>query len=315
MIKSNIIFNYPSSAENLKVRLVIYNEKDKYFPFIFQMNSNHDKITLNYKTLSPHFQYKYKYQIYKNGAWVNLTEYKYFRIEFKDKYAVRYLLFLNPESKYLSVGFAGNGKKPSYHYVGTISSVYTNKLFILDNFSKKTPNNAAYYIGINRSKNVMQRVHRLIEVVRKKIRVPKSNVICIGSSKGGFASLLYALTYKYGHCIIGSPTIYLGNRLMQEGSMSNYVEEIAGDSSEESIEWLNNLINEDVLNKASCNIHLLIGRGESRYTKHVLPFKEMIKPYHSINLELEIIDFEKHNDLIKYYPNYLRNKIKEITNL
>lgn len=315
MIKSTIIFNYPASAKSLKVRLVIYNEKDKYFPFIFYMNSNYDKMTLNYKTLSPHFQYKYKYQVYKSGSWENLTEYKYFRIEFKDKNAVRYLLFLNPESKHLSIGFAGNGKRPSYHYVGTISGIYTNKLFILDNFSKNTPNKAAYYIGINGKKNAMKKVYRLIEQVRKQLNVLKRNVICIGSSKGGFASLLYALTYGYGHCIVGSPTIFLGNRLMKEGNMSNYVEEIAGHTSENAIKWLNELIDNEIIKGAKCDIHLLIGRGESRYTKHVIPFQKMVEPYQNINLELEVLDFEKHNDLVKYYPNYLREKMKEITNL
>lgn len=44
-----------------------------------------------------------------------------------------------------------------------------------------------------------------------KYQVKLNNVITVGSSKGGYAALYYALKYGFGHAIAGGPQVKLGD--------------------------------------------------------------------------------------------------------
>src|SRR5699024_1880392 len=198
--------------------------------------------------------------------------YKYLHINFENKNNVKYRFFREPESEYLLVCFSGNGHVPAYNYIGAFSNLKINRLYIKDDFTSKTSNRSLFYVGSEKKNEVMDNVSNLINEIADSLEINKKNIICCGTSKGGYASVLYALTYGYGHCVIGSPTLYLGNSLLVEGNLRNHAKAISGDTSQTSIEWLNQLLLSKVNQADHCNINIVIGKGERRYNKHLLPF-------------------------------------------
>ena len=96
--------------------------------------------------------------------------------------------------------------------------------------------------------------------------------------------------------------------------MFKYAKAIAGDTNEKAMRWLNNLVSEEITDETSCDIKILIGGGETRYKKHVLPFQESVKNFPHVKLKLEVLDFSQHKELIKYYPNYLVENLRNIIN-
>lgn len=305
-------FTYPKDIKEDKAKLVIYNEKENYFHAISTLSSRSDFLRISIKSLKHHWQYKYMYQIYKNNKWITAKPYKYLNVRFQDENNVRYKFYRNEKSKHLLIVFSGNGEAPAYNYIGALSDTEANKLFILDDFTDETFNRSTFYVGTNRNYNAMEKVHNLITKICEEINISKSNIICCGTSKGGFASILYSLKYSYGHCVIGSPTIYLGNSLLGNKKMYNHAKIIAGGTSEDDKVWLNNIIPNLVNGETQCNLHIIVGNKERRYFNDVLPFLEYTSKYEDINIKITERDFEKHAVVGTLYPSFAKEKIKMI---
>jgi len=311
----NNFFKYkiPKKLEGQKVKFSLYNEKDDYFVLTSVLTSLKNNVSINFRALEPHFQYKYKIQVLNEKKWVNYSQYKYIKVDFKDDNNIRYRLFLNNNSKHLMVGFQGNGTKPSYNYTGSLSSLEVNRLYILDYYSEETPNNGAYYLGKKRNLDYMNNVHLLIEKIKESLDITNENVILIGTSKGGFAAILYALKFGYRHCVVGSPTIYLGNSLIKESTSSRvYADFIAGGRTSDDIQWLNALIKTEISKAKACKINILIGDKERRYRNHVIPFLEDLNINEKIDVDLEVRDFEQHSLIGRIFPDYALKKISSI---
>lgn len=311
----NNFFKYkiPKKLEGQKVKFSLYNEKDDYFVLTSVLTSLKNNVSINFRVLESHFQYKYKIQVLNEKKWVNYSQYKYIKVDFKDDNNIRYRLFLNNNSKHLMVGFQGNGTRPSYNYTGSLSSLDVNRLYILDYYSEETPNNGAYYLGKKRNLEYMNNVHLLIEKIKGNLDITNENVILIGTSKGGFAAILYALKFGYRHCVVGSPTIYLGNSLIKESTSSRvYADFIAGGRTSDDIQWLNALIKTEISKAKACKINILIGDKERRYRNHVIPFLEDLNINEKIDVDLEVRDFEQHSLIGRIFPDYALKKISSI---
>jgi len=310
--KRYITFNFPKDIPEQNTRFVLYNEKDKEFPILSNMHSKEDYLKIDTLSLKPHFQYKYKFQIRRNNEWVTAKPYQYLHINFKNENNVKYRLFREPESKHLLVCFSGNGNVPAYNYIGAFSDLKVNRLYIKDDFTSKTFNKSVFYVGTNQKNEVMDYISDLIETISKKINVDKKNIICCGTSKGGYAAILYALTYGYGHCVVGSPTIYLGNSLLVEGNLREHAKIISGNINQSSIKWMNNILLSKTKTTNTCKINVIIGEGERRYNKHLLPFMEFVKDNKNIVFQTQVEDFKEHKKIAKFYPPFARNTISNI---
>lgn len=307
-----LTFRIPKDIRNTPVKFVLYNETEKTFPIISTMYNREDKIMIDTLSLNEHYNYKYKFQILKNGKWITSKPYKYINVSFKTVNNVQYKFYREVDSKYLLVCFSGNGKSPTYNYIGAFSSLKVNKLFIKDDFTSKTSNNSVFYIGTNQENEVMEYISELIDEIRGSINVTKENIICCGTSKGGYASILYALTYGYGYCVTGSPTLYLGNSLLIEGNQKDHARVISGGVDKLNVDWLNNVLISKIDNANKCNISIIIGTGERRYIKHVKPFINDSKSNPNLSFNIKKEDFEEHNKVATVYPPYARDVIKSI---
>lgn len=217
------------------------------------------------------------------------------------------------KSPYLVIVFSAMNPKNvfKYSYMNALRPVDSvNKLFILDKFGDQ----GCYYLGKNRSRNVEEMVVELVEEISKQYKIDKSNIITMGSSKGGYAALYYAIKYNFGNSIVGAPQVLLGNYLLKETSVAQSVAEyIAGSKDEEAKNYLNQIMS-DLISQSKTNAKLFIhiGKGEPHYRNHFLPLIKMLEQT-DISYEVDIMDYGTHDQVAEYYPPYLQNKIEEIT--
>ena len=133
-----------------------------------------------------------------------------------EKYKVKYILEENKNSEVLLILFTSctaKGQKARYNYMRTVEKYDVNKLFILDDFG--FDGRGAYYLGKDKDFKIAEDVQGLINSICNKIK-PKKEVY-IGSSKGAYGALYFALDRKNTYVIAGAPQYMLGNYLNLPG--------------------------------------------------------------------------------------------------
>ena len=235
---------------------------------------------------------------------------------------IKYLFCERKGSEKLIVTFPGftNSGTFKYRYVRTLKDVKAHRLFLLDEFGRR----GCYLLGQNRDFSVETAVMSLIITIVKKYNIKIEDVILQGSSKGGWMALYYAIKYRFGHVIAGGPQTKIGDFLMHEVeiipdeelhffSKVRVADYIAGGHEEEDIDYLDNLLF-DLLYDSPENfpdIHIHVGKGDFHYDKHITPFLNELDK-NNINYQLDVEEYDDHNDLAIYYPKYLLKTLKSI---
>ncbi|MDI3411257.1 accessory Sec system protein Asp2 [Bacillus sonorensis] len=132
---------------------------------------------------------------------------------FKEEIDVKYLFKKGEDKDVLTVvfsGFSTEGKPPLYNYIRTLEGFTCNALFILDDFGCR----GSYYLCKQRNFSIERSVISLINKIVEENGIKK--IISCGSSKGGYASLYYAIKYGFDAAICGSPQYYLGIILLAQ---------------------------------------------------------------------------------------------------
>lgn len=206
-------------------------------------------------------------------------------------------------------GFNPIGTPPAYNYIRTLQHVDVNKLYILDDHGSR----GCYYLGENRVFDVEESVYSLIRHIASENEIKDENIICCGSSKGGYAALYYSIKYGFGHAVVAAPQTYLGRYLYNVGEYPT-LEYIAGGRSEDDVAFCNNLLFE-LVRKAEKVPQILIhvGRGDHHYKGHVLPFIDHLQQ-HGFTCGLDVGEFTNHGE-VSFYQKLLISKLKEINPL
>jgi len=157
-------------------------------------------------------------------------------------------------------------------------------------------------------------VIELVDEIVKEHEITKENIIAVGSSKGGYAAIYYSLKYNFGCSIVGAPQVLLGNYLLEETSKSYSIAEyIAGGQDEESKKYLNDIIPTVITqSESSVKLFIHIGKGEPHYRNHFLSLIKLLNQT-NLNYEVDIQDYDTHDQVAEYYPSYLQNKIFQLT--
>lgn len=113
--------------------------------------------------------------------------------------------------------------RPEYNYIATFSNVNVNRLYILDNYGER----GSYYLGCINNFDVEKSVYSLITYILQQYNIDKQNVVCVGSSKGGFAALYYGIKYEFGYVISGEPQIYVA-KYLQDFNIKEVLNYITG---------------------------------------------------------------------------------------
>lgn len=148
-----------------------------------------------------------------NSYIIRRTINRYECVQQDDDNQVKYLFIPSKkESKTLIVGFsgfAGHHVKGKYNYIRTLMNVNANKLFLLDDMGFE--NVGSYYLGEHCKIWRAQMIPQIVAKVKTQINARK--VICIGSSKGASAALIYGNICGANDIIIGSPQYHIADYL------------------------------------------------------------------------------------------------------
>lgn len=227
-----------------------------------------------------------------------------------EKYNIKYVFEENKNSKDVLIIFTACTKieqKARYNYVKTVDSFECNKLFILDDFGFDF--RGAYYLGKDKDFAIEKDVNSLIDKITEKINAEK--MIFIGASKGGYSALYFGLSRKNSIIIAGAPQYRLGSYLSLPGH-KNILEYIMGDTSKESIKFLDKLM-ENVIdfNRENNNsIYLHYSNKEETYESDINPLINYINKY-NFNKHYDIHDYKNHADLTRYFPAFIKNTLKK----
>jgi len=208
-------------------------------------------------------------------------------------------------------GFPGKGKPPCYNYVLKFSKLRCNKLYILDNFGFDS--RGSYYLGRNRDFYVARAVTQLIEKIASECKIDNDNIITAGTSKGGFASLYFAISNKFGASIAGEPQIMLGDYLSFDVHI-DILEFICGKVNDSNLKFLNNVIFEEI-NKAVRfpRLYLHFGKGGYHYDNHWLPLKDKLDQK-GIEYSIDFGKYQSHEDVGTHFHLFAINSINKELN-
>ncbi len=226
---------------------------------------------------------------------------------YERKYAgrLRYV-FRSNNSRRLVVVFSGfpTDNKPVYNYMRTLRNKKYDKLFILDDFGYK----GSYYLYENGSDYVSKLVESLIH--KFLIRGGYSNVIFVGSSKGGTAAIYYGLKFKVNAIYAGACQYYIGDYLRHPEFEPIFIGMTSKRYSEEMRLSLNEIIPQQVKKSANTDsiVHLLYSKDEHTYDEHI---KGLISDLNKYNIPYteRIESFVNHADVGMYFSEYLKNEL------
>ena len=223
---------------------------------------------------------------------------------------LKYIYKKNKKSKVLIVVFSActrKGIKARYNYMRTLKKIEDNKLFILDDFGEDK--RGAYYLGKNLDNSIEKACVKLIEKIMKEQKIEK--IICVGSSKGGWAAINIGLNFENVNFIIGAPQYLLGNYL-KSPYLVKCREYVMGDIDDEKIEYLNQYLRKKIAMKINQSVfYLHYSNMEHTYEDHVKYLISDIKQYDYKLIE-EKKDYKNHDEVALYFPDFLVNSINKI---
>ena len=198
-------------------------------------------------------------------------------------------------------GFGEHYEKGLYNYIRSSQSIKTSKLWILDNdgFCQA----GTYYLGENfESSNSRDIVKEIIDKYSKN-----KKIVCCGSSKGGTAALIFGFLCNASKVIAGSPQYYIGDYLEENDFYLGVKKSICSDCN--ATEKLNAVLKDLIWNRNhQPKICLLYSSKERHYVDQLLPLIEDLKS-RGFDLSLKDGEYPNHQDVGRYYPNYLKSNL------
>lgn len=235
---------------------------------------------------------------------IRLTEKKYYF----NGHTVKYIYKDNKKSDLCVVfsGFPEFGKKAEYNYKRTLHKYNKfNYLFILDDMVD-IPTGGSYYLGANGDYWGLQAIPELIKMIMKKNKC--KTLVTAGSSKGGTCALLYGAKLGAEYIIAGACQYKIGSYLLNPYHLNSLKSLIGSENaSEEKIRFLDSLCYDSLknnVNKNKTKIYLHYSDNEETYEKHI---KYLICDLEDMKytVKCEVMNYEKHGDVGKYFPKFL----------
>ena len=226
-------------------------------------------------------------------------------------YEIRYILEKN-ESNDLLIVFSSCtrvGVKARYNYNRTLKNIKANKLFILDDFGYDK--RGAFYLGKNFDFKIHDGVLELIKNISMELNIDKK--IYIGSSKGGYAALLFGVQDNNSYIITGAPQYYLDIWLKSEVNKKTF-EYIVGDIKDsKKVEHVRFLLANKIKQNYKNNnkIYLHYSKNEHTYDEHIISLINDLNKY-NYSYSFDERDYTNHSDVSKFFPGFIIEKLNEI---
>ena len=218
---------------------------------------------------------------------------------------VKYMWFKKSDSSTLLVSFPGfDAGMAKYNYMRTLLPFKCHKLFLLDDFSDN--HTGCYFV----EEHVEQCTKQLIETIIKMTRA--TNVVFLGSSKGGYSALNFSFLIPHVQVVIGSPQYRLAIYLDTPGTQAN-LRFILGTVTPETKNNLNNRLSQRILSSAirPQRVFFHYSKGEHTFEEHV---KDMLSDLHKVGIQVieDVHHYSQHGQLVEYYPPYLVKVLSQL---
>lgn len=225
---------------------------------------------------------------------------------------IKYLLYQNKSSDVLIVVFSSltrPGVPARYNYIRTLENCNVNKLFILDDLGPD--HRGCYCLGKNREYSIEKDTQDLIDKIKNEFQI--KHTIYTGSSKGGWCALNFGLNDKNADIIVGGCQYNLGTYfvVLPNIRLDNWL--WGPNYSEMDVEILNGKIKEKIERGNSSNnrIHVHYSDKEHTYEEHIMYMLEDLRN-NGFTYDEEVLHYEDHNDLVKYFPQYLIREVDKV---
>lgn len=297
---------------NSQERVIFADLYKNEIMFMSTLFDDEDYFSVNVKSLEPHYNYGYRYQVKQGHTWENISTYKKIFVEFEESASgLTYSFNKYNQSKKLYVIFSSADVSSKFNYVKTFKNVTENKLFLCDEVIENTKYKCSYYYGYDGNSTYEEKIVSLIMSKAKELNLKKENVILVGSSKGGFASLYYTYKYGFGTAIVGSPTIFLGTQHRDTLFGKKLIHHLTGKDNISGSKHLDSLILDAVdMSENKPHIYYHVGRGENRYSNHAIPFINKIDEENKGVIELDLGEYASHSEVGKYFVQYINEILK-----
>lgn len=231
----------------------------------------------------------------------------------KGDVTLKYILKKYKDSDKLVVVFSSctrRGLKARYNYMRTLEGIKANRLFILDDFA--ADKRGSYYMGPNFTFEEEKATLSLIEHIREELSV--KDIICCGSSKGGYSALNFGLQIPYSKIVVGAPQYFLSTYLHSSNNME-CLRHIMGEFTEEKEKFLNDYLSKRIredADKYTHTIYIHFSNKEHTYEEHVkYLLEELNKQGYAVNCD--IADYTNHSDISYHFPDFLKKTVRKLT--
>lgn len=233
-----------------------------------------------------------------------------------DGHQVKYLL-KKGRAKVLCVVFSAfpkKGEMPKYNLVKNLWGYDCSFLYICDDFVN-IPTGGSYYLGNNGDYWGIEAVSELIIHVKNFLNVDR--LIGIGTSKAGTAALMFGLRLHFDSLIIGACQYRIGSYMNCDYHRRS-LQMLVGhdDISNEEIEQLNNFVLDSVRKNnqiAKTTIYFQYSENDHTYSEQMEDLLYDLRSLH-YNLYEKIEDYSDHNEVAKFFPPFLKEKLAVVLN-
>ena len=263
-----------------------------------------------------HMEYRFKIQLWRDGAWRDHTRYARVVPEYVAENDLHYLFYPCTGSRFLAVGFQAINTKPLYNYIRPLQGLPVHRLYIRDWMGGDELTHSSYYLGPNKTLTIAEACQRLIAEYCEKYRIEPENTIFFGSSKGGYAALYHGIAFGAGHIVAGSPqtrlAAFLAHDHKEDCFRNRIFEWLFGPRTDENKAYADALLFEhaEKLARPHQKVSIMVGRHETHYTEHVLPFQQAFRDRLDFNIVLG--EYREHTDTARHYPPFLRETVAAI---
>ncbi|MGN1235434.1 MAG: hypothetical protein ACI4U2_05605 [Christensenellaceae bacterium] len=201
--------------------------------------------------------------------------------------------------------FPEHGKAPAYNYVSTLEKLKVNKLFILDEYGV---GRGCYYLGKDGNFSIERSVKELISQVQTECRIERT--VHVGSSKGGWAALHFALASEGDVAVMGGPQYRLGSYLMRS-EMENLLDWIMGGRGAEEIDALDRLLPDQIKEARPRAVFLHYSDAEHTYEDSVKPMLFDLERA-GYPVVKDVSHYTRHADVGVRFAEYLPDMLRTI---
>lgn len=225
-------------------------------------------------------------------------------IVFEGEKPVRYLLDnLENIDKGLAIVFSAINPQNdfTYNYRSTLSDLPMATMYILDDFGDQ----GAYYLANGRNFAEFRSVQGAIHEVLAEFELSPSQIITVGSSKGGSAAIAHGATLGAADIYAGAPQYKIGQ--FTASAHPNVLEYIAGGCTEADIKWLDGVLLRYLKSGGRrSRIHVVVGEGDYHFSEHVVP---LVDDAVALGYEVRMLNVPglPHNELGAGFRHYLKS--------